>query len=55
MADYTPDGYATSYKSTMHLLMKGAYIGKIDTVPYFRSRTVNSLTTNKYMGGTVSP
>ncbi|MEI7515717.1 MAG: hypothetical protein WCK81_10015 [Betaproteobacteria bacterium] len=55
VADYQPDGLSTSYKSTMHVLMKGAYIGKIDTIPYFRSRTVNSLTTNKYMGGTVSP
>jgi len=55
VADYTPDGYSTSYKSTIHVLMKGAYIGRIDSVPYFRNRTYNSLTTNKYMGGTVSP
>ncbi len=55
VVDYQPDGLSTAYKSTMHVLMKGAYIGKIDTIPYFRSRTVNSLNTNKYMGGTVSP
>lgn len=53
VVDYQPVGMSTSYKSTMHVLMKGAYIGKIDTVPYFRSRTVNSLNSNKYMGGTV--
>ena len=53
VADYQPVGLNSSYKSTMHVLMKGAYIGKIDTIPYFRSRTVNSLNTNKYMGGTV--
>ncbi|PUE38655.1 hypothetical protein B9Z50_16480 [Limnohabitans sp. Bal53] len=53
VANYQPDGLSTSFKSDMHVLMKGAYIGKIDTIPYFRSRTVNSLNTNKYMGGTV--
>ena len=55
VADYTPDGYSTSYTSTMHVLMKGAYIGLVDSIPYFRSRVYNSFTTNKYMGGTVSP
>jgi len=53
VVDYQPVGLDTSFKSTMHVLMKGAYIGIIDTVPYFRSRTYNSLTNNKYMGGTV--
>ena len=53
VVDYQPVGLANTYKSTLHILMKGAYIGKIDTVPYFRSRTVNSLNSNKYMGGTV--
>lgn len=51
VVDYQPVGLSTSSKSTMHVLMKGAYIGKIDTIPYFRSRTNNSLTNNKYMGG----
>jgi len=53
VVDYQPDGMSNSFKSDMHVLMKGAYIGKIDTIPYFRSRTVKSLNTNKYMGGTV--
>jgi hypothetical protein len=53
VVDYQPVGLANTYKSTLHILMKGAYIGKIDTVPYFRSRSVNSLNSNKYMGGTV--
>ena len=53
VVDYQPDGLSSSFKSDMHVLMKGAYIGKIDTIPYFRSRTINSLNTNKYMGGTV--
>ena len=53
VVDYQPVGLATTYKSTLHILMKGAYIGKIDTVPYFRSRTNNVLNSNKYMGGTV--
>jgi hypothetical protein len=54
VVDYQPVNLASTYKSTLHILMKGAYIGKIDTVPYFRSRTVNSLNSNKYMGGTVN-
>lgn len=53
MVDYQPLGLDATYKSTMHVLMKGAYIGIIDAVPYFRSRTINTLSTNKYMGGTV--
>lgn len=53
VVDYQPLGLDATYKSTMHVLMKGAYIGKIDEVPYFRSRTINTLSTNKYMGGTV--
>ncbi len=53
VVDYQPVGLGASFKSTMHVLMKGAYIGLIDSIPYFRSRTNNSLSTNKYMGGTV--
>ena len=53
VVDYQPAGMNSTYKSTMHVLMKGAYIGKVDTIPYFGSRTVNKLNTNKYMGGTV--
>ena len=53
VADYQPVGMSVAYKSDLPVLMKGAYIGKIDTIPNFRSRTVNTLTTNKYMGGTV--
>lgn len=53
VVDYQPVGLDATFKSSMHVLMKGAYIGKIDTIPYFRSRTVNKLSSNKYMGGTV--
>lgn len=55
VSNYQPVGLDSSYKSNMHLLMKGAYIGKVDTIPNFRSRIVKSLNTNKYMGGTVAP
>jgi len=55
VTDYQPVGLDSTYKSTLHVLMKGAYIGKIDTIPYFRSRTTNALNSNKYMGGTVTP
>jgi hypothetical protein len=41
----------TTYPTTMYVLMKGAYIGKVTTVPYFRAKT--AFDNNKYMGGTV--
>ena len=44
--------YSTFVGSTsMHVLMKGAYIGKTNTIPYFR--TNSSFSNNKYLGGTV--
>lgn len=52
--NYQPDATAdTSYKSTLHVLMKGAYIGKTASIPYFRQNT--SFNNNKYLGGTVAP
>jgi hypothetical protein len=47
--DHTPVGQ--TYTATMYVLMKGAYIGKVTTVPYFRAK--NTFSTNKYLGGTV--
>jgi hypothetical protein len=35
----------------MHVLMKGAYIGSTNSIPFFR--TSSSFSTNKYLGGTV--
>ena len=49
--NYPLAGSATGY--TLHVLMKGAYIGKINSVPYFNVRT--GFNNNKYMGGTVPP
>ena len=40
-----------SSTTTMYVLMKGAYIGKTNTIPYFRQNT--SFNNNKYLGGTV--
>ena len=40
-----------NYTSTLNVLMKGAYIGKTNSVPFFRSS--GSFNSNKYMGGTV--
>ena len=52
--DYQPEASAdTSNKSTMHVLMKGAYIGKIASIPFFRQNS--SFNNNKYLGGTVAP
>jgi hypothetical protein len=41
---------ATTTKD-MYPLMKGAYIGSTNSIPFFR--TGDSFTTNKYLGGTV--
>ena len=50
VADYQPYGESTSLKSTLHVLMKGAYIGKTNQIPCFR--VGGNFNTNKYMGGT---
>ena len=39
-----------TYTTTLNVLMKGAYIGKTNSIPYFRSGS--SFSNNKYMGGT---
>lgn len=53
---YQPVGSTdTNDISTMHVLMKGAYIGKTNSIPNFRSSTNNKLISNIYMGGTVQP
>jgi len=52
--DYQPDASADSRdKSTLHVLMKGAYIGKTTSIPFFRQNA--SFNSNKYLGGTVAP
>jgi len=47
--NYPLAGSTTGY--TLHVLMKGAYIGKTNSIPYFNVRT--DFNNNKYMGGTV--
>jgi hypothetical protein len=39
--------------TTLNVLMKGAFKGSINSVPYFFQRS--SFSTNKYLGGTVAP
>ncbi len=39
----------STFTSTIHVLMKGAYIGKTNSIPYFR--TNGGFSTNKYLGG----
>jgi hypothetical protein len=53
VSNHTPVGQTASspYPTTMYVLMKGAYIGKVTSVPYFRAKT--TFDTNKYLGGTV--
>jgi hypothetical protein len=45
------DAKGTTTTKDMYPLMKGAYIGSTNNIPFFR--TGDSFTTNKYMGGTV--
>ena len=54
VANHTPVGQTagSTYPTTMYVLMKGAYIGKVTTVPCFRGKT--NFSSNKYMGGTVT-
>lgn len=52
VTDYQPYGESTSLKSTLHVLMKGAYIGKTNLIPCFRGG--GNFTTNKYLGGTAT-
>jgi len=40
-----------TYTTTMDVLMKGAYIGKTNSIPFFR--TNSNFNNNKYLGGTV--
>ncbi len=47
--NYPLQGSSSTY--TLNVLMKGAYIGKINSVPFFG--TSSSFSTNKYLGGTV--
>lgn len=49
VANHKPE--LLNYTSTLYVLMKGAYIGKINSIPYFR--TSSSFNDNKYLGGTV--
>ena len=39
-----------TYTTTLNVLMKGAYIGKTNSIPYFRLGS--NFSNNKYMGGT---
>jgi hypothetical protein len=49
VTNHKPELLSTT--STLNVLMKGAYIGKTNSVPFFRSS--GSFSTNQYMGGTV--
>jgi hypothetical protein len=47
------DKTGASTTKDMHVLMKGAYIGSTNSIPFFRSNS--SFSNNKYLGGTVAP
>ena len=49
VTNHKPELLSTT--STLNVLMKGAYIGKTNSVPFFRSS--GNFSTNQYMGGTV--
>jgi hypothetical protein len=52
VSNHVPSGQ--SYSTDMNVLMKGAYIGKITSVPNFRSRE-SKFNNDRYLGGTVIP
>ena len=41
----------TGCTTSLNVLMKGAYVGNTNSIPFFRSNS--NFNTNKYMGGTV--
>lgn len=47
VANHKPE--VMNVTTTVHVLMKGAYIGKIDSIPFFR--TNSNFKDNKYLGG----
>ena len=49
VTNHKPELLSTT--STLNVLMKGAYIGKTNSVPFFRAS--GSFNTNQYLGGTV--
>ena len=52
VTNYTSvDQKGNSTTTEMYPLMKGAYVGSTNSIPFFR--TGDSFTTNKYLGGTV--
>lgn len=52
VTNYTSvDQQGNTTTSDMYPLMKGAYVGSTNSIPFFR--TGDSFTTNKYLGGTV--
>jgi hypothetical protein len=52
VTNYTSvDQQGNSSTNDMYPLMKGAYVGSTNSIPFFR--TGDSFTTNKYLGGTV--
>lgn len=48
---YNHKAELVTFTTTLNVLMKGAYIGKTNDIPYFRAG--GNFSTNKYMGGTV--
>jgi hypothetical protein len=48
------DKNGKTYILDMPALTRGAYIGKINSVPYFNNPTASSFQLNKYLGGTVT-
>ena len=52
VSNHTPSGQ--SYSTDMNVLMKGAYIGNVTSVPNFRSRD-SRFNSDKYLGGSVTP
>jgi len=51
VTNFVPELMPTTTIPSLNMLMKGAYVGKANLIPYFRSNTSTDFQNNKYLGG----
>ena len=51
VTNFVPELMPTTTIPSLNMLMKGAYVGKANSIPYFRSNTSTDFQNNKYLGG----
>ncbi len=53
--NFVPELMPTVTIPTLNILAKGAYIGKVNSIPYFRTSSSGSFNNNQYLGGSTAP